>query len=92
MAVRGQLSLLTVDQVCKLLQVKRNWIYDEVQAGRFPVKRLGRLLRFRPEDIDAHLDGRWPPVAKVEPVRGRVGRPRSLLTSSRPTVDEGARR
>jgi excisionase family DNA binding protein len=60
-AVRQRLSLLTADQVCELLQVTKPWLYDVVQAGRFPHVRLGRQLRFRPSEIEAYLDGTWQP-------------------------------
>lgn len=50
------LELLNPDQVCALLQVQKSWLYDEVQAKRFPVVRVGRQLRFRRQDIAAYLD------------------------------------
>jgi excisionase family DNA binding protein len=49
------LELLTPDQVCDLLKIRKSWLYDEVEAGRFPHLRLGRQLRFRRQDIAAHL-------------------------------------
>jgi excisionase family DNA binding protein len=50
------LDLLTPDQVCGLLKVRKSWLYDEVEAGRLPHLRLGRQLRFRPSDIADYLD------------------------------------
>jgi excisionase family DNA binding protein len=49
--------LLTPDQLCELLQVKKSWLYDEVEAGRLPCLRLGKQLRFRRADIMRYLDG-----------------------------------
>lgn len=49
-------QLLTPEQVCDLLQVKISWLYDEVQAGRFPHLRLGQRLRFRQRDVEAYLE------------------------------------
>lgn len=49
------LALLTVDDLAALLQVKKSWIYDEVEAGRLRCLRLGRQLRFRVADVDAYL-------------------------------------
>lgn len=43
------MKLLTVTQLCELLQVKKDWVYDQVQAGQLPHVRIGRHLRF-PED------------------------------------------
>ncbi len=54
-AVRRSLSLLTVDQVCELLQVKKDWLYEQTAADRFPHIKLGRHLRFRPADVQEFL-------------------------------------
>ena len=32
----GEDELLTVDDVCAWFRVTRDWIYDEVEAGRLP--------------------------------------------------------
>ena len=45
------LDLLTVDDVCRLLKVKRSWVYDAAERGDLPVVRLGRQLRFRRTDL-----------------------------------------
>jgi excisionase family DNA binding protein len=76
-AVRAELSLLTPDQVCELLQVKKDWLYDEVQRGRMPHVRLGRRLRFTPENLRAYLAGEWQQQVTA-PVTAPVrrGRPR----------------
>ena len=52
------LDLLTPDDVCTLLKVKKSWIYDEVEAGRLEAVRLGKQLRFRPSDLARYLDER----------------------------------
>ena len=49
------LALLTVDDLVTLLQVKKSWIYDEVEAGRLRCLRLGRQLRFRVVDVETYL-------------------------------------
>jgi len=49
------LALLTVDDLVGLLQVKKSWVYDEVEAGRLQCLRLGRQLRFRVVDVEAYL-------------------------------------
>lgn len=68
-AVRADLELLTPDQVCDLLQVKKEWLYDAVQAGAVPHLRLGpRQLRFRPADIHAWIAEGCPwPRREPEP-------------------------
>jgi excisionase family DNA binding protein len=53
----GDLNLLTPDQLCSLLQVKKSWLYDQVEKGVLPCLRLGKQLRFRHHDIRRYLDG-----------------------------------
>jgi excisionase family DNA binding protein len=47
-------ELLTVDDVAKVLHVSADWVRDHAsrKQPRLPVVRLGKLLRFRPQDID----------------------------------------
>ena len=52
------LDLLTPDDVCSLLKVKKSWLYDEVEAGRLDALRLGKQLRFRPSDLARYLEER----------------------------------
>ena len=55
--VRDALTLLTPQQVSELLQVKLDWVYDAVAADKIPHMRLGRLIRFRPLDLQAWMSG-----------------------------------
>ena len=49
-------ELLTVDEVCAWFKVSKDWVYDEVEAGRLPHVRLGRRhLRFRRSDLDWYI-------------------------------------
>jgi excisionase family DNA binding protein len=58
---QNELELLTVVDVCELFKVTRDWVYDEVEAGRMPSLRLGRKhLRFRRRDLEEYLAGRRP--------------------------------
>ena len=50
------LDLLTPDDVCALLKVKKSWLYDEVERGALNAIRLGKQLRFRPSDLARYLD------------------------------------
>jgi excisionase family DNA binding protein len=52
----GELELLTPDQLCELLQVKKSWLYDQVERGGFPCLRLGKQLRFRRADVIRYLE------------------------------------
>jgi excisionase family DNA binding protein len=46
--MRADLDLLTPDDVCVLLKVKKSWLYDTVESGAIETIRLGKQLRFRP--------------------------------------------
>ena len=50
------LNLLTPDEVCALLKVKKSWLYDAVEDGAIETIRLGKQLRFRPSALLRYLD------------------------------------
>jgi excisionase family DNA binding protein len=55
---RWDLDLLTPDDVCALLKVKKSWLYDTVEDGAIEVIRLGKQLRFRPSALLRYLEDR----------------------------------
>lgn len=57
--IAARLTLLTADQVCDLLQVAKDWLYDVCQKDKFPHVKVGRQLRFRPTDVEAYINGTW---------------------------------
>jgi excisionase family DNA binding protein len=52
------LDLLTPDDVCNLLKVKKSWLYDAIENGDLEAIRLGKQLRFRPSALSRYLDRR----------------------------------
>ena len=51
--------LLTVEQVAALLAVRPALVRTLAHRGELPYRRIGqKLLRFRPEDVDAYVNGR----------------------------------
>jgi excisionase family DNA binding protein len=52
------LDLLTPDDVCALLKVKKSWLYDAVENGAIEAIRLGKQLRFRPSALARYLEER----------------------------------
>ena len=50
------LDLLTPDDVCALLKVKKSWLYDAVEDGAVEAIRLGKQLRFRPSALIRYLE------------------------------------
>jgi excisionase family DNA binding protein len=49
-------SLLTAEQVGKLLGVPTSWVYEQSRRGRIPTVSLGRYRRYRAEAIDEWLE------------------------------------
>jgi excisionase family DNA binding protein len=58
--------LLTPDDVAELLQVNKSWVYEAARDGRIPHVRLGRYVRFEPEEIEA-----WLKTQRSEPLPNR---------------------
>ncbi len=51
-------KLLTVDQVCELLQVSKSLVYKWVHYGYIPHVKIGKILRFREIDLIGWLKRR----------------------------------
>lgn len=51
------LDLMTVEQVCALLKVRKWFVYDAVSGGHLVAVKLGRSLRFRRRDVARFIDG-----------------------------------
>ncbi len=49
-------QLLTPPQLCEFLQVKLDRLYELVWAKRLRAVRVGRQLRFRPQDVETFLE------------------------------------
>ena len=50
-------KLLTIAEMAAYLSIKQKTIYAKVEAGDIPHYRIGRLIRFRLDEIDAWLEG-----------------------------------
>jgi len=51
-------KLLTIDELAKVLSVKKSTIYQWVHLGLIPHIKVGRLLRFKEENIQKWLISR----------------------------------
>ncbi len=54
--LNGYDKLLTVQEVAAYLQVKAARVYEAVKERRLRAVKVGRLLRFRPRDVETFLD------------------------------------
>lgn len=57
-ALGSTVSLWDVPQVATYLKVSESWVYKLVAAKGIPFQRMGRLVRFRQEQIDSWLASR----------------------------------
>jgi len=48
-------KLMSIPEVAEYLGVKISTIYDWVHCRQIPYHKIGRLVRFRPSDIDAWI-------------------------------------
>jgi len=49
-------QLLMPEQVCNLLQIKLPRLYEAVKDRRLRAVKVGRLLRFLPQDVEAFIE------------------------------------
>lgn len=49
-------KLLTPADVAEFLSVKLARVYELANRGELKARRVGRLMRFKPEDVNAFLD------------------------------------
>jgi excisionase family DNA binding protein len=61
-------SLMDIRQIAAYLQINEATAYNWAQEGKLPGIKLGRVWRFRREDIEAWLDKnmRGPKPGEVE--------------------------
>ena len=76
-------GFLTVQQVSEYLQIKPATIYAKAEAGEVPYYKVGRLIRFKMDDIENWMDGQ-----RREPIDvGKMAR-RTLGNGKYGTIDQ----
>lgn len=58
---------LTLKQLASYLNLKEKTVYFLVAKGRIPHYRIGKLIRFRQDEVDS-----WMETKKAKPVREQV--------------------
>lgn len=48
--------LLSVEDICQYLGLSRDTVYKWIEAKKLPAYRLGRLWKFKKEDVDKWLE------------------------------------
>ena len=59
-------EFLSIDELADYLGMKRSNLYSKVERKEIPHYRVGRLLLFRKEEIDAFMAGRRVEVMDVK--------------------------
>lgn len=44
-------DIVNVKDVCKMLHISKNTVYELIRSGRLPAKRIGRIYRIRKADV-----------------------------------------
>ena len=63
----SQERLMDIREVAKYLRVKDSTVYTWAQEGKLPAFRLGRLWRFRRDDLEIWLENKRCDQAQEEP-------------------------
>ncbi len=72
----GLPELWDVARFAGYLGVTKHYVYRLTSEHRIRLVRVGKCLRFRPEDVAAWLDAQAVDVASESAVQARRGRPR----------------
>jgi len=59
-------KLLNMDETSSLLGLKKSTLYAAVMRKQITHTKLGKLTRFRPEDIQAYINKNLVEVRKVD--------------------------
>lgn len=58
-------ELMTVEELSKYLKVTKSFVYDKIHTGKIPVKKVGKLPRFRKKDIDKWILNPYSPGLEI---------------------------
>ena len=50
-------EFLTIDELSEYLSMKRSTLYSLVESGELPHYRIGRLIRFKQDDVNQWMEG-----------------------------------
>ena len=53
---RGELRLLSVEEVCQQLGMGKSWVYRRLRSGEIPSVQLGRSIKVMREDLEEYLE------------------------------------
>jgi excisionase family DNA binding protein len=74
--------LMDLDQAAASLHCSKRWLADNLRAGRFPAKKVGRKWVFSEEDINAILQICSVSPGELASEAGQSVAPRSSMTET----------
>jgi len=77
-----QRKFLTISEIANYLNIKEKTIYAKVEAGEIPCYRIGRLIRFKKDEIDA-----WIGTKKVVTINPEQKAKNILRSIRKPAID-----
>jgi excisionase family DNA binding protein len=75
-------TFLNIEQASAYLNIKRSFLYTLVEAGEVPHYKVGRLIRFKQDDIDE-----WMEKHRREPLDANKRTKRILKATDRSSLD-----
>jgi excisionase family DNA binding protein len=54
--VANVVKLWTVEAVAEFLGVSKTWVYRRVESGEIPHRKIGRVVRFVPDEVTSWLN------------------------------------
>lgn len=73
-------KLLTISEISSYLSIKQKTLYAKVESGEIPHYRIGHLVRFRLDEVNAWLEGcrrgdakKAPTLKKRRTATGKTG-------------------
>ena len=58
-------ELLTPKEVAKILKVPISWVYERTRTRQLPIKKLGRHVRIRRDDLERWIDSECGTINKL---------------------------
>ena len=62
----------TIDQLSEYLSIKKSTLYSKVGSGEIPFYKIGRLIRFRKDDVDRWMDSLKSEVLNPQKTAKRI--------------------
>ena len=59
------LDLVKIDEISKICKYAKSYVYELVRKDKIPVQRIGRSLRFDPQEVKAWINAGRPALLEL---------------------------